>query len=878
MTPTSIPSPTTSTQELYNYGLQYPPTPKECKSNSLSEYSHPSTTINTFNPPSIKLLGIPQTGAKSRVETQIKVILQLENMNNNHWKFIRLPYGSASKKRSKRGAPMPYDVPRHNTLYLETQVKCATAPNCPVFACTPCRERERKRFQRKREARRRPRSKSDDEEQDDTVQKSIPLSVKDQWERNKIILFNCGELVPLNEDIAYEGAQPLPTAILPTRITCYCRHHREKTGFTINFTLKQHDGSVVASTKSPPIMITDDHKSSTSKASNYNEQSSVKCRKPMKSTRGIKDDAVLAQSDTNDRKPYTRNSRRQNSPLDLNNVNSSSPSFVSPSDYSMNNIHNTTPSTTPSPPRSIKQSLLGDVEGSVDLSTTLEESLVKFENTDELETYLTSSLSVQSPIQLNHSANTLVQSNSNVSKSTFDLEVDKYIESSWVDDDISRNESIDNDNGPKISRIVPFEGPTRGGTEITILGQNFTDGLTAHFGPNAASRVTKWGECTLVCLLPPSSKPGPVNVSLRGYNTSDKQLTNDSSNFTYVDESDKALVGHIFWNITTLTITKMELALKVLGYNLTGKYEDARNVAMRIVGAENSEGQLENPANNPLNATNFNLEAFTIQALRLLDYRRNSGNLNLLNKQRQTLLHLSCQLSLVDLTQSLIENGADVNARDINGFTPLHFAYISKSEDCAMLLYDSGADVEIVDACGKSPKELGTITYSNKLSIQDSEDADDEINLSSSDYDSSLDDRASKANILQMKDKGTVKDCERKDDSEEIGYQEKAFEVFLTNLSTKLGEKTGWTTTTTTSRSTKIETETNREESLVDEEDWSTRAKKRVQSVVEDVRLMLFWAPVLLLSLVFSFISIAPFINRVGNQLAPLLGLQANSE
>ncbi|TIA88866.1 hypothetical protein E3P81_03276 [Wallemia ichthyophaga] len=862
LTPTSIPSPTTSSKELYNYGLQYPPTPKQHKSNCLPESSNHAATLNSSNPPLLKLLGIPQTGAKSRVETQIKIILQLENIPNNQWNFIRLPYGSASKKRSKRGAPMPYDVPRHNTLYLETQVNCATAPYCPVYACSPCKEREKKRFQRKRDARRRPRSKSDDEGQDDALLNSAPLPVKDQWERNKITLFNCGELVPLSEDIAYEGAQPLPTAVLPTRVTCYCRHHREKTGFTIGFTLKQHDGSVVASNKSPPIMITDDHKTSTGKTSNYGEQSSIKCRNPLKSTRGIKDDALLAQSDTNDRKPYTRNTRRQNSPLEINLANSSSQSFVSPSDYSMKNALNTTPSTTPSPPRSIKKSLIGDLEGSAGLPKTLEESLVKFEHTDELETYLTSSLSVQSPIQLNDSANTLDESNSKGNNPTFDSEVDKYIESSWVDDGISRNESINIYNGPKISRVVPFEGPTRGGTEITILGQHFPDGLTVYFGSNAASRVTRWGECTLVCLLPPSSKPGTVSVSLRGYNTSDEQHGDNPLTFTYIDESDKAL---------------MELALKVLGYNLTGKYEDARNVAMRIVGTENGEGQVDDKASNTLSATNFDLEAFTINALRLLDYRQNVDSLNLLNKQRQTILHLSCQLSMVELTQSLIECGADVNARDINGFTPLHFAYISKSENCARMLYNSGADVEVVNACGISAKELGELTYSNKLLIQDSEDADDEINFSSAEDDSSLDDRVSKSNLLQSNDRGTIKDLENKDNEEEIGYQEKALEVFLTNLSTKLSEKTGWNPAGTTSRFTKVEMEANGE-SLVDEEDWSTRAKKRAQSVVEDVRLMLFWAPVLLLSLVFSFISIAPFINRVGNQLAPLLGLQANSE
>ncbi|CAJ0832917.1 15338_t:CDS:2 [Entrophospora sp. SA101] len=69
-----------------------------------------------------------------------------------------------------------------------------------------------------------------------------------QLEQNKILLFNCNQIVDFNSgDI-----------ILPTRITCYCRHHNEKVGFRI----KDHTNNIIATGMSPPIMITDDHKSS----------------------------------------------------------------------------------------------------------------------------------------------------------------------------------------------------------------------------------------------------------------------------------------------------------------------------------------------------------------------------------------------------------------------------------------------------------------------------------------------------------------------------------------------------------------------------------------------------------------------------------------
>ena len=48
---------------------------------------------------------------------------------------------------------------------------------------------------------------------------------------------------------------------LPTRITCYSRHHNENVGFCVYFIIKDENNSIIASGISPPILITDDHKS-----------------------------------------------------------------------------------------------------------------------------------------------------------------------------------------------------------------------------------------------------------------------------------------------------------------------------------------------------------------------------------------------------------------------------------------------------------------------------------------------------------------------------------------------------------------------------------------------------------------------------------------
>lgn len=44
----------------------------------------------------------------------------------------------------------------------------------------------------------------------------------EEEERRKVVIFNCAEYVEF-------GAGE---TVLPTRITCYCRHHKERKGFS----------------------------------------------------------------------------------------------------------------------------------------------------------------------------------------------------------------------------------------------------------------------------------------------------------------------------------------------------------------------------------------------------------------------------------------------------------------------------------------------------------------------------------------------------------------------------------------------------------------------------------------------------------------------
>ncbi|KAI9592982.1 hypothetical protein BDF19DRAFT_424941 [Syncephalis fuscata] len=205
----------------------------------------------------IRVLGIPQTGAKSRVETQVKLCLQLvtqEGEKVTRWTHLRLPEHMVARdclkrRSSKIGRDGKEPTPEEDVLNLEVAVVCSSDTTRRVFTCVGCVQRERKRTLRKKENRH-------IREEIEKTGKTDFLNLEDkevlEREKTKIVLFNC------NQDLDFTSGG----TILPTRITCYCRHHMEKKGFCILFTVKDNIGRVIAMGTSPPIMITDDHKAS----------------------------------------------------------------------------------------------------------------------------------------------------------------------------------------------------------------------------------------------------------------------------------------------------------------------------------------------------------------------------------------------------------------------------------------------------------------------------------------------------------------------------------------------------------------------------------------------------------------------------------------
>lgn len=187
----------------------------------------------------------------------------------------------------------------------------------------------------------------------------------------------------------------------------------------------------------------------------------------------------------------------------------------------------------------------------------------------------------------------------------------------------------------------------------------------------------------------------------------------------------------------------MELALQVVGLKMTGKIEDAKNVAMRIVGGNtggdisDSRGSSSNhmqlcssPAgsitlNRDLRSLLFirageteNFENAVVDFLSILDTPLEFGvapdaipttdAISHPTTTGQTLLHLAAFMKFPTLVNFLVERGADIDARDKNGFTPLHFAVLSSTEECIRILVQAGADREIVNSMGKTAEEIAS--------------------------------------------------------------------------------------------------------------------------------------------------------------------------
>ncbi|KAK4048163.1 SPT3 Dosage dependent suppressor of Ty-induced promoter mutations-like protein [Microbotryomycetes sp. JL221] len=884
----------------------------------LSKCSKPDRAIASNDKAGLELmvLGVPRFGAKSRVETQIKITLALvrprqqaigkgecerfvafdgsldEQANDMYervasWSHLKLPAAQALKKKSKKQAkpgellcqPAPED-----TLVLDVAVVRASEDANQIYICDGCQQRERKRAQRKKDsslAKQQQQQQSQSQPQPEVIE--TPLSSDE--ERQKVVVFNCAEFVELS------GGE----IVLPTRITCYCRHHKEKKGFMVRFAVRDHHGNIVASGSTPPVMITDDHKTKDTRplqivkqdddtpvvapmaaAPKAKKTKSGKAKKAKTaaaaasqrskrsvSGRGPAEDEDQQQQDEDElastapvsgtstpasiargsgaakkAKPYDADARPRKRPSGSHR----SPGFamtplVGPSP-SMRTIElaPTPNSLAPSPaaepisqvapmrsavsPQMYAQELhsqastalgLGGLHDQVmadeqairrSISTATSPATGGFDwrssaSTPPISPRSSGGTSVSTSNELHsmfdacqspmrpavslpnstgmHTQQQLAHMNALTSTaaaqaamlSTLDwtspaelqqLQQQQQHQQQHMPQQLQRPQ-------PRISRLIPGEGPTHGGIEVTVLGEHFVPDLVCMFGDSPAVPTHYWSSTTLVCVLPPSANPGPVVVGIKGVRLSIDTGTEGLQLFTYRDDSDRGL---------------LELALQVVGLKMTGRLEDASAVAMRIVGNNGNQGssvaassrssqspsapimtyresmnlmqlaassvQTTPTSSRPGSRTHSrrsslangdaessplpytlvegetrNFESILIKFLSLLDLDASmipgaspslpstSPPISHVNAQKHNLLHLATVLGFHRLAQFLLARGIDFDAADRNGFTPLHFAALYGRVAIARLLLDAGADFDRVTVAGRSAEDIARI-------------------------------------------------------------------------------------------------------------------------------------------------------------------------
>ncbi|KAK9472425.1 uncharacterized protein V1510DRAFT_417480 [Dipodascopsis tothii] len=633
-------------------------------------------------------LSVSTDTVKSRVETQIKAMLTFEPPPGAL--FVHLPASTIAKPRQQLRKTFE---PDDKTLDLDVVVVCDHNRYRYINVCTGCINRERKRASRKKQ----------------------PTVDDTHWLENgegRGIMFNCSELLEISPkaSAAAGASDGVKHVELPMRIPCYCRHHAERTGFRVYFVVKDHTGKVVARAFTNPIMITDDHKTTNANArkkSTYAQSMSA----DVPDSPEERSYADQGQINTKKRKSSSRTSTSSThsagpvAGVPNGNVwmpnNMASPNYppqrqrVAPNgDLSI--------AAAGIPPPSSQAILTPLTVGQQQLQFQPDrrvsgESFAYFNNTQTTQ---------PSPVQTSPFSQPSPSASSNAStppescftplqaknpNASLGLDVPITITSAAISAYApapgmmagNPNASVESST---LQRLIPMEGPIRGGIEVTVLGTGFHQGLIVMFGDQPAAKTHIWSESTIVAILPPASTPGPVVVRLRNVVTSEFSKDNLKL-FTYVDDTDRQL---------------MELALQVVGLKMTGRLEDARQIAMKIVGqtgsgSDSANGNMATVEGNfatSLAGETSEMEKTLLKCLDLVDYSETPYKVHWQHRNGagQTMMHLAVVLGFQRLVAALVARGASHRVADHAGFSPLHFASMLGNVEIAQRLLNSDAN------------------------------------------------------------------------------------------------------------------------------------------------------------------------------------------
>ncbi|KAI8637027.1 hypothetical protein BD408DRAFT_425180 [Parasitella parasitica] len=646
----------------------------------------PSATNNGLQ---IHVDGIPDSGAKSRVETQIKLSVSLttrDGVTFPYWSYIRIPESMLARSKLRKsqqqklldGSAAAMVSDETKVLDLEARVVCESDERKKIEMCQGCVRRERKRAERKKDSR-----PSINEMSSSVMDKAF------ERDRKRILLFNCEPLVNFSSG----------DAILPTRITCYCRHHNERIGFRVRFTLKDNKGKVIAIGDSPPIMVTDDHK--TSKQCGPSVPVSRKRRRAV--SHETEDGCTVLATPVSSRKtsvcgsePESENSPRQMSVIAAS-MNSGYFSGTSATGNTPSAFGHFTTSPLPTPSEESGSTLTTSPRTPTTASCT---TGLSWEN---MMPYSSVQIPLSNMSNLHHRRTQSMTASAGLSHQFFlqdglvnencapSLLAAASIQPLPIADNPSYSMtesapvsptsvvSVSHPIIPTLDRIVPSEGPTTGGVEITIVGDNFHRGLTLMFGNRAATTVC-CSSNSILCILPPAEHNGAVVVSFKEHPL--MRTSPVPPLFNYVDSSKQLVVG--LCNQVVGNHTPSAIAMSA-----NHDYLQSQNFSsppIPYIGETSNECySVDHQQNTEIEILNM-LSCATFHGSYLVQTTLGGQNL----------LHLAAYLNYPTLAAFLVSrNPALAQLQDRNGLSPLYFACHSRADLVIQILLKSGADVDM---------------------------------------------------------------------------------------------------------------------------------------------------------------------------------------
>lgn len=96
-----------------------------------------------------------------------------------------------------------------------------------------------------------------------------------------------------------------------------------------------------------------------------------------------------------------------------------------------------------------------------------------------------------------------------------------------------------------------------------------------------------------------------------------------------------------------------------------------------------------------------------VEAVRMLI--ANGADVNARNKKGLTPLHVAVMKGALDVVVELLQNGANVDAQDSDGYTPLHYAVIAKSIKTVQVLLKHKANADLSNSTGRTPLYMAEV-------------------------------------------------------------------------------------------------------------------------------------------------------------------------